>query len=889
MKNSGRSIPFVGGRRGRCARISARTVALFSFACLLLPFAGAPRAQPMTAEQSSSTAPDTDPATTAAKGPLRLSALPARKELAAYLEYAVDPTAARTIAEMSRSENWRSPTGGRNPAFGFSDAAYWIRLKVRNDTAGPVVWFLQQSYPLIDSLILYEPAASNAVGDGAADSKWKRTRSGDGIPFVERPVPHRSLVFSIQTPPRFSGTYYLRFESSSSLNIVLSAADPESFRRFDEGAAAFVWLYYGLILAVLLYNLFIAVTMRSASHGYFVAHSFFLLIFVSGMSGVAAQYFWPHSVWWTNHSIPISLGLLGVTLLQFGRSFLRLKSHSLFWDRVYLFFLTALTLAVTAAFFVDYRYSIVTVSALNNIGIVICVLIAVPYLAVRKRSREARIALAAMFVLFFGAALNFLQTFGFIAASALNEYSYAVGWVLASILLSFGLADQINMLRRQLAGLNAALEKKVRLRTADLDRARVQAENANRSKSEFLANMSHEIRTPMNAILGMAEMIGDPKTPARDQEQQKYLSILRGAGETLMALIDDILDLSRIEAGRIELNFAPVDVREIARGVVDMFRATARDKGLELKLDIAQDTPIAVRSDGARLRQILVNLVGNAIKFTERGHVRLAIDANGDRVLYEVSDTGPGIAPDQQVLIFEAFVQADSSSTRRFGGTGLGLAISRQLTELLGGRLALQSDAETGSRFFFALPLAGPGAERASVEQSGRSDAARANSADRDVTVATPEPARSEAVSPDLALPAATSGLRILVVEDNSDNRALIEAFLKGTGWRLDFAVNGAEGVESFRSGAYDLVLMDVQMPVLDGYEATRRIRALESAREEGQQQQGRDNPRVPIIALTAHAMKEAVTESLAAGCDGHLSKPVRKSDLLAAIARFTF
>ena len=266
--------------------------------------------------------------------------------------------------------------------------------------------------------------------------------------------------------------------------------------------------------------------------------------------------------------------------------------------------------------------------------------------------------------------------------------------------------------------------------------------------------------------------------------------------------------------------------------------------------------------------------------------MRLAIDPDGDRVRYEVSDTGPGIAPDQQALIFEAFVQADSSSTRRFGGTGLGLAISRQLTELLGGRLELQSDSETGSRFYFALPLAGPGAERALVEESGRSDAARANSGDRNIISA---PSESAAVAPDAASPDSAGALHILVVEDNSDNRALIEAFLKGTGWRLDFAVNGAEGVEKFRSGAYDLVLMDVQMPVLDGYEATRRIRALESTREETQRPRRRGRPRVPIIALTAHAMKEAVSESLAAGCDGHLSKPVRKSDLLAAITRFTF
>ncbi|MCR9140945.1 MAG: ATP-binding protein [bacterium] len=821
---------------------------------------------------------------------LRLDAFPARVSLAGHIEYAVDPEGSRSVDEIARSAEWRVAPGAEHPGFGFTDAAYWIRLRVQNDGRESVDWFLQQSYPLIDSLTLYEPRrAAKAFGSTgiAGAQKWRITQTGDRLAFDQRPVPHRSLMFALNTPPGFSDWIYLRFQSSGSMSIILHAADPESFRRADERAAAFLWLYYGLILAILLYSLFIFVSLRSPSHGYFVVHTFFLLIFVSSLSGVANQYLWPQSVWLANVATPMSLGLLGAALLQFGRSFIRLRTLSVFWDRVYLVFLAALGVAVLSAPFIEYKYSIVIISALNNIGIVVCVLIAIPYLAIRKKSREARIALAAMFGLMFGAALNFLQTFGFIPASELNEFSYAIGWVLASIVLSFGLADQIHILRRQLAGLNAALEKKVRVRTADLDRARIQAENANRSKSEFLANMSHEIRTPMNAILGMAEMIGDPKTPARLEEQQKYLGILRGAGETLLGLIDDILDLSKIEAGRIELEFGPVNLRALASGVVDMFQPAATEKKLELSLDVAHDTPAALRSDANRLRQILVNLIGNAIKFTDAGAVRVTIrpEANGDGVEFSVVDTGPGIPPDQQALIFEAFVQADSSTTRRFGGTGLGLAISRQLTELLGGALALDSNSgsgpEGGSRFYFSLPLAGPrgaksGAQSKTLGAGGNDEAGLAVSDNESRSASLF--ARSTNDSGE-AIARREKILRILLVEDNSDNRALIEAFLKTTDWQLDFATNGREGVEQFRAAAYDLVLMDMQMPVLDGYEATRRIRAYET-------QESR--PPTPIVALTAHAMQEAIAESLAAGCDGHLSKPIRKSDLLAAIEKYT-
>lgn len=373
-----------------------------------------------------------------------------------------------------------------------------------------------------------------------------------------------------------------------------------------------------------------------------------------------------------------------------------------------------------------------------------------------------------------------------------------------------------------------------------LRQATVEATDASRLKSLFLANMSHEVRTPLTAIIGVAELGRD----ARDlEEARQFFATISGAGSTLVALANDLLDVSRLEAGRLRLEEGPVDVRAVVKQSVALLRAQAAQKQLRLDVEVAADVPQWVTSDRVRLQQILTNLVSNAVKFTERGGVRVAVSWHDAWLEVAVEDTGVGLSPEQQAKLFQPFTQADESRTRRHGGAGLGLALSRQLARLLGGDLLLTSEAGKGSVFTARLP------------------------APRDVV----EPGPKAAVTADL------SSLRVLVVEDNKVNQLLATSLLKKAGASAEVAENGRLAIERLQRGAhdFDVVLMDMQMPELDGLETTRVLRR---------------DPRfdaLPILALTAHALDEERERCLSAGMNGYLSKPIDVALFYSTLQQF--
>ncbi len=393
---------------------------------------------------------------------------------------------------------------------------------------------------------------------------------------------------------------------------------------------------------------------------------------------------------------------------------------------------------------------------------------------------------------------------------------------------------------------------------ADLVRAKQMAEAANQAKSIFLANMSHDIRTPMNAIMGMSEMLLDDAS--LKPSQREYAELIQSAAQTLLGLIDDILDFSKIEAGRMELEHHPFRLKRMAQELIDIFRLQASEKGIRITSRIEPTVPDGVCGDPVRLRQILTNLLGNALKFTHAGEVGLRIwqESTADSRItlgFEVWDTGIGIPADQQKRLFKPFSQADVSTSRRYGGTGLGLAICKRLSRLMGGDIGVESTEGQGSRFWFTAVLV-----RAKKFLPAPSEAEGP---------ALPEKAESAPIAPDQ--------VRLLVVEDNPANQTVARAMFKKLGFRADVLDNGAAAIQALAENDYDLVFMDIQMPEMDGMAATRRIRDPES---------GVRRPDIPIVALTANAMKGDAERYLRAGMNDYVAKPFDSRRLLNAIHR---
>ena len=733
----------------------------------------------------------------------------------------------------------------------------WVQFRIHNASGNEGRWLLQLNDPRVAYVELYSP-------DPDASNGFRIERSGNETPFDERAIKHRAFLFNIALSPEESQTLYLRVESKGGYFALPLSLWP--LDQWSESTQTEYWLlglFSGALLIMLAYNLVIFIFLRDPSFLCLALFIAAITVWRATWDGLAVQFLFLDAAF-THEAISFTASATFAALVCFTMRFLETSRQGGILHRA---------LQALVGF-----YGLVAVLSLIGTEVAVIlnasVLLAVAILlwaglaSLRRGERAARWYLVVLGTFFVTVLALVAANEGLIPRNPGISIGSYVGIIAIALLSSLALADRFQLLQaesivaqaRALAASRAKeqlvrdqkvhLEREVAARTEELTQAnaaltlaRERAESANQAKDEFLANASHELRTPMNAVLGFTDLLAKAPQP---EPQRRHLDHIRSAGTILKRLIDDLLDFSQAEAGALSLRPGAVNLRTLIRELEWEVRTKAEAKGLQLRLNIDPKLPETLELDAVRVCQVLGNLLGNAVKYTEDGEVELSLDVeptdNGALTLTAtVRDTGPGIPEQHQADIFAPFAQLDASSHTRSGGVGLGLAICRRLATLMGGEIQLRSRIGQGSSFTLVLPQVRCG-ERIGSETTE--------------TAATPQ----------------FRGARILIADDEPWNRDLLRAYLADSNVIVEAAENGEQALKKTREQCPDLILMDIGMPVMDGLTAIRSLRDSDAAG-------------IPIIAVTAAAMG-AKAEEAARLADAVVTKPVTQARLLGEIAR---
>jgi signal transduction histidine kinase/DNA-binding NarL/FixJ family response regulator len=744
--------------------------------------------------------------------------------LSRALGYLEDPGRRMTLAEVLRADaqgRFAPVSQGRTESnFGLTRSVYWLRVTLRKQPQAASRWLFEVGYPSLDHIELYQ----------MKDGGWQRQVSGDRYPFGARPAPHRNHVFPIDLPEGAAHTVYLRVQSDGTITVPAKLWQPEALWQFDQAGYTAIAIYFGMLIALALYNFLLYLSLRDNLYLNYVLFVFGMALGQAGLTGFGGQFLWPDLPWWSNVSVTAGMGIAGFFGTLFTRAFLGTPANFKRIDRILVIQATLFALTTFAALMLPYYVSawmINVVSAVTSVFVV-----GVGAYALRHGHPGARYFLLGWTMLLVGVGATPLHSFGILPSNLVTTNSLLVGSALEMLLLSFALADRISIL----------------LHREESEKARASAEAAaNQAKSTFLSNMSHELRSPLNVILGFARLL--IREPGLTPSAKNDLGVVVRSGEHLYGLINQILDISKIEAGRTTLDESDFDLRQLLSEIEEMFGLAARQKRLPLVVDCAPDVPRQVRGDAVKLRQVLINLMSNATKFTPAGGVALRVRRIGEaRLAFEVTDTGVGIAAHELDQLGRLFVQAQAGRKSR-EGTGLGLLISRNFVQLMGGELKIASQEGCGTTVSFEVTLK-PAAAGAAGDPGVR----------REYRVIGLEPGQPR--------------YRILVADDRAEARQLLLRLLSGVGIEVREARNGEEAIEQWRQWAPHLILMDMRMPVMDGHEATRRIKAL----PEGKQ--------TIIVALTASGFESDRARILEDGCEAFMSKPFQEAALFELLER---
>lgn len=836
-------------------------------------------------------------------------------------------------------------------SFGFSDSTFWFKTQLTNTSDKNLELFVELANPLTDWITFYEikPSGTRVI------------QTGDRLEFSHRPLIHSNFIFPIEIAPNETVSYIFKVRDTDEFVLTPLLWNKDTYVTNSQHQTLINGLFYGVMMIMAIYNLIILIITRKRAYFYYVSFVISTGLFIAVQQGYAYQYLWPDALNWNGYSDPV-MALVATSLgYLFTSEVISLKAQIPKLYRTLIFLIPVHVLLLISFLFLPLQVSITVAIAFAVPGALACILAGF-YLAI-KGDTIARYYSIAWVGMIFGVVVTTLKAFGLVPYNVITANSLPIGFVLEVALLSVALASQISRLEKE----------------------KVEAFSESKAKSEFLAKMSHEIRTPMNGVIGMAELL---RVTPLSQTQKHYTDVIHSSGSALLSIINDILDYSKIEAGKMVLESIPFNLQELIENTLALFGAKANEKKVELLYRIHDDVPATLEGDPARLKQILINLTGNALKFTEDGEIIISVEVSNDQesmILFSVKDSGIGISEEAQRQLFSAFSQADASTARRFGGTGLGLAISKQLSALMHGEIGVKSKLNDGSTFWFTARMYASStdikihkAERlkgkrvliiddseafceviASMCKSFGMETAIAYSADQALHLLSKAKSSNQnfdLVSLDLYMPI-TNGLllarqirernltdakfilisstpdapedteldeleigfrlekpvlsqnlqeifcralgfepetplnpdaqvienaiplHVLVAEDNKTNQIVISSLLKKLGHSYVIVDDGKQAIDTLRlpDNNFDIVLMDCEMPEMDGWEATSIIRSWDN-----------EFRTIPIIAATAHAVPELVNRCLTTGMNETLCKPIRIQDLKKVLSHYS-
>lgn len=746
------------------------------------------------------------------------------------VEYHIDETGQLTIDQLLRSSNkvnWKA-TGPEVANFGFDWRTYWYRLSLILDAGESREFLLQTGSPLIDYLDVYYVRGGKVV---------HQFNTGDMEPFYERPVQNRNFVFPLELSSEQATDIYLRVSTDSPQMMPLILWKPVAFDQQDRNLLMGHSFYYGIIFVMIIYNLAVFFSVRDTNYLYYVGSIAAFALFDASMNGYTFQHFWQESVHWNDHGPMTFLNLFILFRALFVFNFLNLRELGPRFIWLHRGFMAVAVFSLASVFLLPISFAIVIGMSLGLFGLVLGLVEG--GLSWSYGQRHARLFVVG-WVVFTGSLLvHLFVNAGVIPLNSVTIHITQIGSAMEVILFTFALAYRVRLVDEE----RSHLELQAKEALLEANRS---LEESLRVKNDFLATISHELRTPMNGVLSSVESI----LKSDNMEEIKRLGeIGNQSALEMMGMVEGILGYAEMQSGQTQLEEMEFSLQKMCDDVVREFKQRAAARHLLIRVEVPDMLPDRLVGDKTRIQRILACLLDNAIKFTHEGSVSLRVEAqeqlaetetgNNQRttLYFHVCDSGIGVPPDSREQIFEKFHQVDSSYHRRYGGLGLGLSISRQLASAMGGELTYEPGPEGGSCFTLALGLAFlPDRRETGMERTGG------------------------------RLP---QSARILVVEDNNVNQMVMKGLLKKFGMEATIAENGEIAVEMAQKEPFDMILMDLQMPVMDGFEATRAIRSL-------------DLPvaSAPIVAVTANVMDSDRARCRECGMNDFVSKPVKQEKM---------